>query len=490
MKKILLFLAGLVAALLFAAIVHTVLVTPPHPDFARRPGARFDVEAAARRLGAALQFHTESLVATIADGGAEFDRFHAFLAQTFPLTHTRLKLEKVNRFSLLYTWPGRNPALKPALLLCHQDVVPVSPGTEGNWTHPPFGGEIADGCVWGRGALDVKSGLMGQIEAVERLLADGFVPERTLYFAYGHDEEIGGGQGALQIVRLLQSRHIELESVLDEGGQVTVGVLPGVQPPVAMIGVAEKGYATVQLTVKAAGGHSSMPPPASAIGILSAAVARIEAHPFPADLTHVNALNRHVAPAMAWPQRLIVTNPWLFSGLIEHILAGSPTTDAMQRTTTAPTVIAGGNKDNVLPPEAHALVNFRLLPGLGSEQLLARVRRVVADPRVAVTFYTGSGLGEASPVSPTDSPSYRLLERTIYETLPEPDAIVTPYLVMGGTDAKHYTPLSRNVYRFVMNRYTPADLGLFHGTNERIPVANYGQVISFYHRLIQNLQQP
>ena len=490
MNKFFLYLAGLLAALLLVAAVHTAMVTPRRPDIARKPGAQFEVDAAARRLGAALQFHTESLVATIADGGAEFDRFHAFLAQTFPLVHAHLKREQVNRFSLLYTWPGKNPALKPALLMCHQDVVPVSPGTEGNWKHPPFGGEIAEGCVWGRGALDVKSGLMGQLEAVERLLADGFQPERTLYFAFGHDEEIGGQQGALQIVRLLQSRHVQLESVLDEGGQVTIGVLPGVKPPVAMIGVAEKGYATLQLTVKAAGGHSSMPPPASAIGILSAAVARVEAHPFPADLTHVNALNLHVAGAMAWPQRLVVTNPWLFDWLITRIVARSPSTDAMQRTTIAPTIIAGGNKDNVLPPEAYALVNFRLLPGLTKDNLLHRITKVVADPRVEISLYTGSGSSEPSPVSPTDSASYRILERTIYETLPEDDAIVTPYLVMGGTDAKHYTPLTPNVYRFVMNRYTPADLGLFHGTNERIPVANYGQVIFFYYRLIQNLQQP
>jgi carboxypeptidase PM20D1 len=490
MKKLLLFLLGLVAALLLAAVVHTVLVTPRRPVIPHRETAQFDVDAAARRLGQALQFRTESLVATIADGGAEFDRFHAFLAQSFPLVHSRLKLEPVNRFSLLYTWPGKNPALKPALLMCHQDVVPISPGTEKDWKHAPYSGDVAEGFIWGRGALDVKSGLMGQLEAVERLLADGFQPERTLYLAFGHDEEIGGLQGAARIAALLKSRGIELESVLDEGGQVTVGVLPGVQPPVAMIGVAEKGYITLTLTAKVPGGHSSMPEHTTAIGVLSRAIARLEANPFPADLTHVNALNRHIAAGLPWPQRVVVTNPWLFGPLIERIFARTGTTDAMQRTTTAPTIIAGGNKDNVLPPEAMAKVNFRPLPGVTKDQLIARVQSVIADPRVEVAAYTGSGLAEASPVSDTESASYRLLERTIYETLPEPDAIVTPYLCMGGTDAHHYIGLSHNVYRFVMNRYGPADLKLFHGTNERISVANYGQVVAFYHRLIQNMQQP
>lgn len=489
MKKFLVALLGLVALLLGAAIVHTLLVTPRRPAVAHVPPPQFDLATASARLGRAMQFRTESLVGTIADGGAEFDRFHAFLRESFPLVHAQLRREVVNRFSLLYTWPGKNPALKPVLLMCHQDVVPVSPGTEGDWQHAPYAGEVAEGFIWGRGALDVKSGLMGQFEAAELLLASGWQPERTIYFAFGHDEEIGGTQGAAQIAALLKSRRVELECVLDEGGAVTEGVLPFTPPPVALVGIAEKGYVTLKLDAKAEGGHSSMPPKDTAIGLLSRAIARLEADPFPADLSHMNRLFVNIAPGMSFGPRVLLTNPWLFGPVVERVLTAKPSTNSGIRTTTAPTILQAGNKDNVLPVEAHATVNFRLMPGTAARDVLERVRRVVGDPRVQAGI-DERFTSEASPVSETDSASYRALERSIYESLPEPDALVTPYLVMGGTDSRHFTGLSRNIYRFLFNRMSPADLVRAHGTNERISTANYAETIAFYHRFLQNIQQP
>lgn len=489
MKKILLLLAGAVLLLLGAAVIRTLVITPARPVVERVAGPEIAIEAAAARLGAALQLRTESLVATIADGGAEFDRFHALLERSFPRVHAALTREKVNRFSLLYTWPGRNPALKPVLLMCHQDVVPVAPGTERDWTHPPYAGTVADGQVWGRGALDVKSGLMAQLEAAELLLAAGWQPERTVYFAFGHDEEIGGLQGAARIAALLQSRRVELECVLDEGGAVTEGVMPFTAPPVAMVGIAEKGYLTLQLDVKLEPGHSSMPPEATAIGVLSRAIARLEANPFPADLSHQTRVFRHVAPAMAFGPRVLLTNPWLFGPLIERVLASRPTTNAGIRTTIAPTIITAGNKDNVLPGEAQAKVNFRLMPGTTADDVLARVRRVVADPRVRVSA-DPRFVSVPSPVSATDSASYRALERSIYASLPETDAVVTPYLVMGGTDSRHFAGLTRNIYRFLFNRLTPATLQTVHGTDERISLANYRETIAFYHHFLRAIQEP
>lgn len=489
MKKILLLLVGAVLLLVGAAVIHTLLITPSRPVVDRVAGPEIALEAAAARLGEALRFRTESLVATIADGGAEFDRFHAFLERSFPRVHAALTREKVNRFSLLYTWPGRNPALKPVLLMCHQDVVPVAPGTEADWTHPPYAGTVADGQVWGRGALDVKSGLMAQLEAAELLLAAGWQPERTVYFAFGHDEEIGGLQGAARIAALLQSRRVELECVLDEGGAVTEGVMPFTAPPVAMVGIAEKGYLTLQLDVKLEPGHSSMPPKATAIGVLSRALARLEAKPFPADLSHQTRVFRHVAPAMAFAPRVLLTNPWLFGPLVERVLAARPTTNAGIRTTIAPTILAAGNKDNVLPGEAQARVNFRLMPGTTAADVLARVREVVADPRVTVSP-DPRFVSEPSPVSPADSASYRALERSIYASLPERDAVVAPYLVMGGTDSRHFTGLTGNIYRFLFNRLTPATLQAVHGTDERISLANYRETIGFYHHFLRAIQEP
>ncbi len=335
----------------------------------------------------------------------------------------------------------------------------------------------------------MKSGLMAQLEAAELLLAAGWQPERTVYFAFGHDEEIGGQQGAARIAALLQSRRVELECVLDEGGAVTEGVMPFTAPPVAMVGIAEKGYLTLQLDVKLEPGHSSMPPESTAIGVLSRAIARLERNPFPADLSHQTRVFRHVAPAMAFGPRVLLTNPWLFGPLIERVLAARPTTNAGIRTTLAPTIISAGNKDNVLPGEAQARVNFRLMPGTTADAVLARVRRVVADPRVSVSL-DPRFVSEPSPVSPTDSASYRALARSIYASLPETDAVVAPYLVMGGTDSRHFTGLTRNIYRFLFNRLTPATLKAVHGTDERIALANYRETIAFYHRFLRAIQAP
>jgi carboxypeptidase PM20D1 len=487
MKKLLLLLLGAVVALLAAAVAHTLAITPTRPAVNRAEGPAIALEAAEARLGEALQFRTESLVATIADGGAEFDRFHAFLERSFPRVHAQLQREKVNRFSLLYTWPGRNPALKPVLLMCHQDVVPIAPGTEKDWRHPPYSGAIVDGEIWGRGALDVKSGLLAQLEAAELLLAAGWQPERTVYFAFGHDEEIGGSAGAARIAALLHSRRVELECVLDEGGAVTLGVLPFTRAPVALVGIAEKGYVTLTLDVKTEPGHSSMPGKTSAIGILSRAIVRLEEDPFPADLAHQSRMLRGAAPAIDFAPRVLLTNPWLFGPLVERVLAAKPTTDAGIRTTTAPTILSAGNKDNVLPGQAHAKVNFRILPPAKIEDVLARVRRVIDDPRVTVAIDERFS-SEPSPISDTESASYRALERSIYEALPEPGAVVAPYLVMGGTDSRHFTGLTRNVYRFLFNRLTPETLATAHGTNERISVANYGETIGFYRRFLQAIQ--
>lgn len=489
MKKILLLALGAVALLLGIAVARTLIVTPTRPVVERRPAPPLEIAAAAARLGEALQFRTESLVATIADGGAEFDRFHAFLERSFPRVHTRLQREKVNRFSLLYTWPGRDPALKPVLLMCHQDVVPIAPGTEKDWRHPPYAGVVADGHIWGRGALDVKSGLMAQLEAAEMLLAEGWQPERTVYFAFGHDEEVGGTAGAAWIARLLASRKVELECVLDEGGAVTHGVLPFTRAPVAMVGIAEKGYATLHLDVKLEPGHSSMPPAATAIGVLSRAITRLEENPFPADLSHQLRVFAHAARAIDFGPRVLLTNGWLFGPLLERILAAKPVTNSGIRTTTAPTIINAGNKDNVLPGEAHAKVNFRLLPGTTAQDVLERTRRVIDDPRVQVSL-DPRFVSEASMVSDTTSPSYRALERSIYESLPETDAVVTPYLVMGGTDSRHFAGLTRNIYRFLFNRLTPEGLATVHGTNERLGVENYAEMIVFYRRFIENIQRP
>src|SRR5471032_3325895 len=278
---------GVLAALALLAVVLLVntLRLPGLPVSSSRPAPPpADLDAASRRLSAAIQIPTVSAGPDAPDAADNFPAFHQLLASSFPLTHATLKRETVNGDSLLYTWQGSDPALPPMLLTAHMDTVPVEPGTEGKWTHAPFSGAIADGYVWGRGALDMKHAVMATLEGVEHLLAQGYRPRRTILLAFGADEEVGGARGAAKIVELLQQRRVHAWCSLDEGSVILDGFIPGAQRPIAQIGIAEKGSVSLALTAQADGGHSSMPPPLTAVGRIARAVARVEEQPMPASL--------------------------------------------------------------------------------------------------------------------------------------------------------------------------------------------------------------
>ena len=443
--------------------------------------APVDTEAAAERLAAVVRLQTISVRPLPATTEREFLKLHTYLAQAFPHAHAALSRDTVHQYSLLYTWAGREPAAAPILLMAHQDVVPVAPGTEGRWHAAPFAGEIRDGFVWGRGTWDDKCSLMAILEAVERLSAQGFAPRRTIYLAFGHDEEIGGADGASAIAALLQQRGVHPLFVLDEGMVIISGALPGLDRPAALIGIAEKGSATLRLTSNATPGHSSMPGPRSAIGVLATALTRLERTPMRGGIRGVAAqMLDTVAPEMRLANRVLLSNRWLFGPLIESRLAGLPATNAVLRTTTALTIVQGGNKDNVLPGEAQAWVNFRLLPGDTVASLLVHAHDTVGDDSVSIEVEPGAS--EPSPVAPTDSEGYRLLSRTVREVYP--DAVVAPGLMIGATDSRHMTGLTHDIYRFLPVRANTADLSRFHGTDERISIADYADLIRFYERLI------
>ncbi|MDO9490323.1 MAG: M20/M25/M40 family metallo-hydrolase, partial [Sphingomonadaceae bacterium] len=353
-------------------------------------------------------------------------------------------------------------------------------GTESKWTHPPFAGVAADGYVWGRGAWDDKSSVVAILEAVERKLAAGWAPTRTVYLAFGHDEEVGGG-GAQAIAALLKSRGIALDLVLDEGSMVLEGVVPGVEPAVALIGIAEKGYASVELVASAEGGHSSMPTADNAIGRLAGAVGRLTADPFPPRLIDAMAgtLDR-TGPAMDLPMRAVLANRWLTEPLVLRTMAGSPSGAASVRTTTALTMFNAGTKANVLPQTARAVVNHRLLPGDTVASVVARDRAVVDDRRVRVSALAGAR--DPSLVSPAEGPAFAAVERAAMRVFP--DAVVAPGLVIAGTDARHYEPVAKAIYRFLPVRTGPEELKRFHGTDERIAVADYARAIAFYEAML------
>jgi carboxypeptidase PM20D1 len=441
-----------------------------------------DTAGAAARLAGALQFRTISYDESASPSGAEFARFHEYLRTRFPKLHARLQREITNGYSVLYTWQGSDTSLAPILLMAHQDVVPVE--AETTWTYPPFAGRLADGYAWGRGALDDKGNLMAILEAVERLVADGVTPRRTIYLAFGHDEEVGGRNGAARTAALLASRGVHLQYVLDEGGAITTGLGPGIASPVALVGIAEKGYVSLELTAHAQGGHSSMPPPETAIGILGEAITELEEDQMPRRISGATAaMLDYIGPEMAFSRRVALGNRWLLSGVIERQFGATPSGNAMLRTTTAPTILAAGVKDNVLPSTARAVVNFRILPGDSIAGVVAHATTAIDDPRVAIRVIPESAV-EPSPVSPDSSESFLTMERTLRQVAP--GVIVTPWLVVGGTDARHFDQLTANVYRSGALTLTSADLGRIHGTNERVAISDYARNIAFYIQLIRN----
>jgi carboxypeptidase PM20D1 len=323
------------------------------------------------------------------------------------------------------------------------------------------------------------------MEAVEMLVKNGFQPERTIYLAFGHDEEVGG-LGAQTIVEALQARKIELEMVVDEGGLISKGSIPGIQQEVALIGTAEKGYCSVELTVKGEGGHSSMPPPQTAVGVLSAAIQRLEANQMPARIAGATRqMLDFIAADAPFFLRLLFSNLWISEPLLRSQFVKSNSGNAALRTTTAATVFNAGIKDNVIPTQAKAVVNFRIIPGETIEDVLAHVKRTINDPRIAVA-QSKSQMGQnPSPVSPTDHPSFQTLHQSIREVFP--DVLVAPYLVVGATDSRRFIPICKNIYRFMPIRIASEDLKRVHGTNERVKVDCVVESVQFYARLIENL---
>ncbi|UCE88129.1 MAG: M20 family peptidase, partial [Pseudomonadota bacterium] len=423
-----------------------------------------DAAGSAQRLAGALRFSTVSQSGSGANNAPAFLQLHDYLHRQFPRVHRSLTREVISNYSLLYRWAGSAPELEPVLLAAHIDVVPAGSDDDAGWQYPPFAGTVAQGFVWGRGAMDDKVGVTAILEAIEWLLALEFQPRRTVYLAFGHDEEVGGAQGAAQIAAHLAQQGVRLQFVLDEGMMVTEGIVPGVAEPVALIGIAEKGYADVELVATAAGGHTSIPPSQTAAGIVAGTIARLERSPMPARLADpARQLFEHAGPEMSFAFRMLFANLWLFEPLVLGQLAAQPATNAVIRTTAAPTMLRGSERPNVLPASAAAVVNYRILPGDTIDDVLEHVRRTVDDDRVTVQLYTEDS-HEPSTQSSTDSSGFRAIERSIREVFA--GTIVAPALVVPATDARHYAQMAADVYRFAPLRVGSEDLARFHGTDE------------------------
>ena len=447
---------------------------------------KVDVERFIKNLSDAIKIPTianrdESLV-----DWAPFDEFHAMLEKAYPLMHEKLEKQIISTRSLLYHWKSEYPEKEPIALLSHQDVVPVTPGTEDDWKYPAYSGEVAEGFLWGRGAIDMKNHLIGVCEAVETLLEEGYVPERDVYICFGHNEEVmaeGEICGADCMMRWFKERGIKLDSVLDEGGAILEAKVDKViDGHLAGVGIAEKGHVDFEISVNAKGGHSSQPPKHSALGELSRIVCKLENNQFKAELTpQLYSLFNEIGKNTTYPVRCVMSNLPVLKPLITKICSEIPPVASMMRTTTAVTMANGSPAPNVLPQKATVNVNFRIMPGQTIEDVEAHIRKI-AGPKAEIRMVSGKN---PSKISPTDSRAFNAIREICKEM--DPKAIVAPYLVMGGTDARNYEDVCDNIYRYSPFLMDTALLLTCHGTNERIPLTSLKDGVVFFKKYIREL---
>ena len=474
LKKLLLSFVLIIGALLSIAFVRTLMHSAPEPTVNVGLAADIDGEAAINNLAASIRFKTISHQDKEKFSPQEFEGFIKWAADTYPEFHSAMQLEMLE-YTLLFKWEGSDNSLAPILLTAHYDVVPVIPGTESIWEEEPFAGVISNNRIWGRGALDDKSGVVGMMEAATYLIQNNFQPTRTVYFSFGHDEEIGGG-GAAQVTEKLKQEGVQLQWSLDEGSFVNRGFFPGVDKLVAPINVAEKGIMNLLIVAKAKGGHSSTPPKKTAVTILADALIKLENEPLPGSLEGLSAVMfDEVSKHMPFGYRFLFANRWLFGGLLDSQMSSTPVINAMIRTTTAPTMLSGSIKSNVLPIEATALINFRLHPRDSIESVTEHVRRVVGSDQVEVRALGGM---EASGVSSWESPGYEIIASSLSKVYGE--VVSVPGIMIAASDTRHYSKVADNSFRFNPFSIVPEDMTGFHGTNESIAVDSFIAGIKTY----------
>ena len=474
MKIIIILLIALIAVMVFNAVRFKAADNGPRTV----EDVKVNGDRAQQNLSTLIKFETVSNADYDKTDKAVFAAYRAKLKELYPNVTAASEYKELGNTAMLFKIKGKSSE-NPSVLMSHYDVVPVE---EDRWQHPPFCGEIIDGVLWGRGAIDTKITMVGIMEALEDLLADGFMPENDLYLSFGGDEEVGG-ISAPAVVDYMEANGIKPALVLDEGGAVVDGVFPGVNKPIAVIGIGEKGIAQVEFTATSSGGHSSTPPVHTAVGKLAKTIVNLENKPFKAQVTEpVAGLFRKVGPHSPFALRMVFGNMWLFKGLLGRlasVLGGE--INAMMRTTVAATMAQGSKQHNVLPNVATANVNVRLLNNVNQQQAQAHFDSV-CEKDVTCRFISYQ---DASPYASTESEAWHKVEKAVGDTWR--DAIVSPYLMLAGSDSRRFSRICRDVYKFSAMALSKEERGLIHNDNERIAVEKIDQCVEFFHRLIVQL---
>ena len=413
---------------------------------------------------------------------SQFYLYHQELEKLFPLIHEKLEKTVLNG-TLIYHWKGADNSKLPVLFMGHQDVVPAS---DEGWSVPAYSGVVKeDGCLYGRGTLDCKGTMYVQLQAVEELLAEGFVPPCDVYLEYSINEETGG-DGAAAAMRYLRDKGIRFAFVLDEGGAVIDEAVPGMDKPYAVLGVTEKGYMDVKITARGKGGHSSTPPRNTPAARLFAFASEIERkRPFKKKmLPEVKEMFRQMAPAFSFPLRFLLGNLWLTKPLVMAVMPMvSPFGEALMATTCCFTQMRGSDAANVIPKEPYLIANLRCSVHQNCEESLNVLKKYGKKYDLEFEVLLSR---DASPVSDIHSAAYGFVEKTIRAHFP--DAGVAPYLIMGGTDCRHFHALSDTALRFAPVRMSNAQNASCHAVDENVTLSALVEGVAFYKRLLKNYE--
>lgn len=507
MKKIVIGIIIIVLILIMVLIIKTI--TYPFAstkDLAAEPRDFPVNEKAVKRLSEAIQIPTVSNVEYNSTDFAPFEEFHAFLKESYPLIYKNLETDTVNTYGLVFHWKGKDSTKKPLLFLSHYDVVPVNnydftnppPYTpvfnlsgkatpltdyQNSWTYPPFSGAVDHGRIYGRGTLDMKGMLISILEASDQLLEEGYQPDQDIYFAFGHDEEVSGRQGAVKIADYFKQKNITFDAVYDEGGYVVSpgSVIKSIDKAIALVGVAEKGFLTLQITVKGLGGHSSMPPSKGSLVLAAEIIEKLNNNQMEAMVTSpIEYFLNNVGGAMDFKSRLAIANQWLLKNLLIGSLEKDAASNALIRTTTAVTMAHSSDAPNVLSATTEVTVNFRILQGNTVEDVMNHVKELCEGYDVDFKVISSR---EPSKISDINGEPFKIVQKTIQEIYP--NAIISSYLTIGGTDAYKYEIVSDNVFRFMPVEINQYDQRLIHNDNESITIDNYMRMIHYFKALMK-----
>jgi carboxypeptidase PM20D1 len=447
--------------------------------------------AASKKLAGAIQFETTYSQQAMPNTAA-FLAFHEYLTAAFPVAHEIMDKRTINELSMVYQWQGSDPSLKPIVFLSHQDVVPVDHPEK--WDNAPFSGTIDDKYIHGRGSVDVKFGITGTLEAVELLYKTGFRPQRSLIFAFGHDEEIMGTRGGENIAAWMAENNIKAEFILDEGPAVIPGLIPGLEKPVAFVGVAARGNVYFNISHKGTGGHASFPPADSSIEIISAAISRANQHQFEQKITQALDWSlTYLAPHMPGLIEYVYRHNGLFSPIVLNEFSKSETGRTVIQNTLVATTFHSGDKDATVPSYAEATLAMGILPGETLESATTLLKEIISDPRVVIGYVRFPDnqrihAYDPTPVSPVDHWAYHTISKTIAQVFPQ--AAIAPTLMPGGSDGKHYLKagVTDKVYHFFPIDVSETEIMSMHADNEKLPISAYVHSIQFYAQLIKNVQ--